>query len=60
MIRLIKFQFHAATVAEKDVVEKFSAKFISSSGQPSGINKKRVPSSREMLDSTPARQGEQV
>jgi hypothetical protein len=54
--------FHSAGVAEKDVLEKFATKFCDSAiTQPiKQNNKKRGLSSRELLDSTPARQGEQV
>lgn len=54
--------FHTASVSEKDVVEKFAIKFCDSSAAPSVAqnSKKRGVSARELLDSTPARQGEQV
>ena len=54
--------FHGISVSEKDVVEKFAANFCDSTvTQPiAQTNKKRGISARELLDSTPARQGEQV
>ena len=54
--------FHTASVSEKDVVDKFAMKFCDSAvAQPIAQNtKKRTVSTRELLDSTPARQGEQV
>jgi Sin3 binding region of histone deacetylase complex subunit SAP30 len=54
--------FHTATVSEKDVVEKFAMKFCDSTVAPPVAQncKKRSISSRELLDSTPARLGEQV
>jgi hypothetical protein len=54
--------FHTASFNEKDVLDKFSTKFFGSSRthEVTSTSKKRTYSSREVLDSTPARQGEQV
>ena len=54
--------FHVATVSEKDVVEKFTVKLSDPTAAPPVVHnsKKRGISTRELLDSTPARQGEQV
>lgn len=54
--------FHTANVSEKDVVEKFATKFCDATAAPTVAqnSKKRAVSARELLDSTPARQGEQV
>lgn len=54
--------FHTANVSEKDVVDKFATKFCDSPATQSNKQKikKRGASSREQLDSSPARQGEQV
>lgn len=54
--------FHTASVSEKDVVDKFAMKFCDTAVAQSVTHnsKKRAISTRELLDSTPARQGEQV
>ena len=57
--------FHAAAVSEADVLDKFGAKFFGTKaagedGTKAPASKKRSYSSREVLDSMPARVGEQV
>ena len=64
--------FHAASVSETDVLDKFGAKFFGTKAAAAGgggggddgakapSSKKRSYSSREVLDSMPARVGEQV
>ena len=54
--------FHTAVVSEKDVMDKFSTKFFGSpkTQKITNTSRKRAYSSREVLDSTPAKQGEQV
>lgn len=54
--------FHVATVSETDVLDKFAGKFFGSKNDHAKTQptKKRTYSSRETLDSVPARCGEQV
>jgi hypothetical protein len=54
--------FHTASVNEKEVLDKLSLKYFGSSKtqESTGTSKKRTYSSREVLDATPAKQGEQV
>ena len=54
--------FHASAVSDTDILDKFGAKFFGAKNDTTKnpTSKKRSYSSRETLDSVPARCGEQV